>query len=289
MQSHEKIYRLGHKETQELFAGGYVEVTEKLDGSQIGFGIFHHQLEIRSKSVPINYTVMDSVPKMFRPAVEHILSIQDRLEPGFRYYGETLATKRHNKLCYDRVPKSHIALFSVINNNGDYLTCDFRKLVADKLECDVVPLLYNGHTFDKIMINALMASTSGLGGKIEGIVARNYTTNTIAKLVTDEFAEKIQKQRTTKTYEERINELFSQYYTQARWDKAYQHLSEAGLLKNDFSDLGALIKEVNIDTMNEEEEELREAVWQIYRKKFLKELTYGINKWYDQKLQNQQE
>ena len=52
-----------------------VEITEKLDGSQFGFGIVDDTLVVRSKGKEQD---LDNPDKMFIEGVEYVRSIQDR-------------------------------------------------------------------------------------------------------------------------------------------------------------------------------------------------------------------
>lgn len=62
--SYPKVYNLGHDAIREIFED-IVVVEEKVDGSQIGFGVFDGGLKIRSKGKE-QYPATD---KMFEPAV----------------------------------------------------------------------------------------------------------------------------------------------------------------------------------------------------------------------------
>lgn len=291
-----KIHRVGLPEVKDVL-NGRVEVTEKVDGSQIGFGIVDGELVIRSKEQRIN---PECPPGLFEAAAKHIVSVVDKLTPGAFYYGEAVQKPRHNKLKYERVPAGHIVLFGAmypaLDADGAEVLLFLREhkdleRIASNLGVEVVPLLYDGVGCTDAMLNELLANDSFLGGcKIEGVVIKNYADASrdgvvVAKLVSDKFKEVMKKSRgEATTPADKTKELFAAYATEARWEKAMQHLAEQSVLKGDMSDIGKLIGEVNIDTLDEEEGALKEALWAIWRKEFLRGLTKGLAQWYEYRL-----
>ena len=84
MKSHgfPKIYTVGSTEVKDVFNGA-VEITEKLDGSCIGFGIVDGELIVRSKNKELSLTKPES---MFAGAVAYIKSIREKLQKDvFRF------------------------------------------------------------------------------------------------------------------------------------------------------------------------------------------------------------
>ena len=63
-----KILHVGDKQISDLF-DGEVEITEKLDGSQFGFGRVDGELVIRSKGREIDLEAFD---KMFGEGVAYV-------------------------------------------------------------------------------------------------------------------------------------------------------------------------------------------------------------------------
>ena len=132
------IYNLGHRALGELLLDE-VLIEEKVDGSQISFGLIDGELKIRSKGADI---YPQAPEKMFKAAVETIQTLP--LEPGFTYRGEYLAKPHHNALMYDRVPKGHIILFDINTDEEAYLPWDQKALEASRLGLEVVPAMYLG-------------------------------------------------------------------------------------------------------------------------------------------------
>ena len=77
-----KAWAIGHRNTENLW-DGKVEITEKLDGSQFGFGIVDGELVCRSKNQIIH---VDDKKHMFYKAIEYINEIQGLLIEGYFYY-----------------------------------------------------------------------------------------------------------------------------------------------------------------------------------------------------------
>lgn len=153
-----KILAIGHKDIKSLFEDE-VEITEKLDGSQFGFGIVDGELIIRSKGKEQD---LDNPDKMFRVGVEYIKSIKDRLTEGVFYYGEYLEKPRHSTLAYDRIPKNNIALFGMVNQ-GIFMPYSNIKHEAERLGVDAMPLIYQGKSSPEHVLE-LVKGVSYLGG-----------------------------------------------------------------------------------------------------------------------------
>lgn len=278
-----KIYALGSAEVISIL-NEPVEVTEKVDGSQIGFGVIDGELIIRSKGALINQAMP---PKMFHDAVAYIRTIKDRLEPGFFHYGECLQTPRHNRLKYGRVPLHNVALFGVKDDRGVFWNSNGVAAVAEELGFDCVPELFFGEcTMEKL--ESLLNTPSFLGGEIEGLVIDSCDSGMKAKLVRPEFKEvKVRKEckaRPVGGIEETVREAFRQFCTEARWDKAIQHLAEDGIIVGSNSDIGPLIKEIHRDVLEEEGEYVKEMLWSLYRKRFLSAVVDGFPRYYQDKL-----
>lgn len=205
-----KIYHVGNPAIPYLFRGT-VEVTEKIDGSQFGWGVNPEgQLVMRSKGQQI-YTVKQN--DMFQKAVEQAERMYEKLKKwhefwsgpirheGLYFYGEFLNRPKHNCLAYERIPKNNIALFGVLNGQTFISEWDKLKEIADYLEIDVVPLLYRGpwendrvfknepgnvnqtQDFDYTGVQKLKRmigqTMSYLGGQlVEGVVMKNYNEYT---------------------------------------------------------------------------------------------------------------
>lgn len=261
-----------------------IEVTEKIDGSCIGFGLIDGELVIRSKGKELDLNNPDG---MFAKAVEEIKSIQHMLFAEWFYYGEYLKSPRHNVICYERTPNKHIILFDAVCR-GYYQPHNVVSLAAKTFGFDVVPLFHRGSIEDiDALANSIFEKQSFLGGQIEGIVVRNFdyitpdSTPDMVKVVTDSFKE-VKKTRihTKIPNEDRVKELFAQYNTAARFQKGIIRLKEQGLYTGENKDIGLLMKTVHNDLEEECAKEIKEALYKIYRKEFLKTATDGLAEYF---------
>lgn len=119
-----KILHLGHKQIKDIF-DGEVEITEKVDGSQLGFGKINGELFVRSKGKEQD---LDNPDKMFEGAVKFVKTIADKLPDNIVLYGEWLNKPKHNVLAYDRTPKKRHCLIWCVRPNHTRLSWYGRNL-----------------------------------------------------------------------------------------------------------------------------------------------------------------
>jgi hypothetical protein len=289
--SYLKLYHIGAPEVSELLRG-VVEVTEKVDGSQFSFAFIKGELYCKSKNKLQDVYAPD---KLFLAAVNTCRDIQDRLQPEWVYYGETLASPRHNTLKYDRVPINHIALFAIKDDMGNFLSHARMVKEARSLGLDVVPLLYEGVVGAPDLEELVKNTDSFLGGtKIEGIVVRTLAGWTkqydkefpfqSGKYVSESFKELNHKAWTGASNKGQYATLLDSLASEARWDKAVQHLRDEGLLTHSPRDIGELVKKVQQDFEEEDKETIKEALWNIYSRDMRRYLSKGLPEWYKLKL-----
>jgi len=288
-----KILHIGDKQILDLFETE-VEITEKLDGSQFGFGKVNGELVVRSKGREIDQNNLD---KLFTDGYEYVQSIEDRLPDDLFFYGEYLQKPRHSTLAYDRIPTNHIALFGVYNRQThEFLTYDHITWWAGKLDVDAVPLLFRGIISQSEILKFVEDTVSYLGGqKIEGIVVKAYKpwmflgsiplSVMSGKYVTEAFKEvHVKDWSKLNTGKGKFDVLKEQYKTEARWHKAIQHLRDNGELTGTPKDIGALLKEVRVDIETEEKENIKDALYSIYKEDILRYSVFGLADWYKKQL-----
>ncbi len=284
-----KIFHVGDRWIKDIFDKD-VEITEKVDGSQFGFGKIDGEVVVRSKG---KVMVLDAPDKMFGFAVTYIKSLD--LPDNMFFYGEYLSKPRHNTLCYDRIPKNYIALFGVSTPDGVFSDYETIRKWANILDVDVVPILFKGKINSQEELFKLLDTMSFLGGtKIEGVVVKRYEPVLLGnqvvpimcgKFVSESFKEKHQgtwaKEHTGKGKWEVFKEG---YRTEARWNKAVQHLKENGTLTESPKDIGQLIKEVQKDITDEEQHNIKEFLWKEFGEEILRMSISGLPEWYKNKL-----
>ena len=284
--SYSSPFNFGHRALGMLFDGEVV-VQEKIDGSQISFGVFDGELSIRSRRQEVHI----GEKSMFGLAIEYIQSIRDKLKKEYKYRGEFLAKPKHNTLCYDRVPKNNIILFDIDKGDQDYMSPGELEREAIRLDLEFAP--YLALWVEKPTIEKLQETSnhkSILGNVImEGIVIKNYNRydeqskkTLMGKYVTEKFREKHTgdwKKRNPGQIDV-IMKIIEEYSTEARWMKAVQHLKEEGKIKGEVQDIGILLKEVSVDIFNEDGEQIKERLMKYFWKKIARGVTRGLPEWY---------
>ena len=283
-----KIFALGTDYIKEIL-DGEVEVTEKIDGSQFGFGRLDGELFVRSKGAMLHFEAPNN---MFREAVNYIASIGDRIPDNTVFHAEYLQTPHHNSLTYERMPKNHLALFSVSDSTEKFYNHEEIKSWADKLEIDAVPLVYKGTIENTDKILEMIGSDSYLGlAKAEGVVVKNYNKPFLlggqpipvmcGKYVSENFKE-VHRAGWSGEHTGRGKwETFKEgYKTEARWHKAIQFLRDSGELTESPKDIGKLIKRVMQDIEEEEKETIKEFLWKEFGTEVLRMSVHGLPEFY---------
>ncbi len=286
-----KIYALGKSEVANLFDGP-VYVQEKIDGSQFSFSLGEDgRIRFRSKGKEF---YPEAPEKMFQKGVDVVLGIKDKLTPGWIYRGEYLQKPKHNVLAYDTIPLGHIALFDIQDKDGKFADSVSVRIEADKLDLGTVPTL----TIDVPTLESIhgwLNTVSILGGqKIEGLVFKPvlydkfnaYGQVLMGKYVSESFKEVHASQGNEGTIgiSDVVAMLGSKYKSQARWNKAIQHLKEAGTLDNSPKDIGNLLNEIKADILNEEEAEIKRILWDYSWPRIQRLVINGFPEYYKAKL-----
>lgn len=289
-----KIFALGTTVIADVLKEP-VEITEKIDGSQFCFGKINGELFLRSKRKQL---FPENADKMFKPGVDYIMSIQDRIPDNCTFFCEYLARPKHNVLAYDRIPKNHFMVFGASDRNGIVSHYSVLEWWAKELDIEPIPLFSRSFDFadcsDVVKkLESILDSPSALGGqKIEGVVMKNYNRSVMmgdvlisdgvmcAKYVSERFKEKHQKDWKERKGKAPLEMLFEKYRSEARWRKAIQHLQEEDGLEFTPRDIGKLIKEIQTDLIEEEKEEIKNDLWKLFNGNFLRKAIAGFPEWY---------
>lgn len=295
LHSYPKVYNLGHPAIATLFDGPVV-VQEKVDGSQFSFGVVNGEIHLRSKGATIYPETTD---KLFKGAVQTALDLfhAGKLEEGWTYRGEAMCGPKHNALQYERAPVGNVILFDVDVGLEDRVADAIALAdIAGHLGLEYVPTFYQGEIASAGALEDLLERPSVLGGKMEGVVIKNYARwgkdgkMLMGKLVSSEFRE-INKTNWKKSNPNRADVLelvIATYRTDARWQKAVQHLTEWGEIAGDPKDIGKLIVEVGKDVREECEEDIKDALFRAFWKDIQRGITRGLPEWYKAKLMERQ-
>lgn len=292
--SYPKIYSLGHKLLTDLFSG-VVLVEEKVDGSQFSFGKRDGELFFRSRGATIYPETAD---KLFKAAVNYIIENKASVIEGLTYRGEVLHSPRHNTLTYGRVPKHNLVIFDIEYDAGQNFQTQYqKKIVAETLDLEVVPVFFEGVIENIDQLRSLLETESFLGGvKLEGIVIKNYNQYgpdkkvLMGKWVREEFKEIHQGawKGANPSRSDVIELMVKTYRNENRWEKAIQHLRDAGKLTNEPKDIGPLIKEFQTDLVAECAAEIKDKLYEYALPKILRGAAAGLPEYYKNKLAESQ-
>lgn len=291
--SYPKVYALGHANLTQLFFDDVI-VEEKIDGSQFSFGVFDGELRCRSRGKQLE---VEAPEKMFELAVEVACGIQAQLEDGWTYRAEYLQKPKHNTIAYSRIPENHLMLFDINTGMEQYLDYDDKMEEADLIGLECVPLLSKGRIGNPDELKALLETDSILGNaKIEGLVCKNYARfgrdgkALLGKYVSEAFKEKHDKEWKGKNPggKDIVQTIGQSLRTDARWEKAIQHLREAGTLEDSPRDIGPLMKELHIDLAEECGDEIKSKLYTWCIPKIKRIACSGFPEWYKERLLEKQ-
>lgn len=292
-----KTFALGHRATKGLLDKPVV-VEEKVDGSQISWGLLGNppRLSARSKRLALD---LDEPPNLFAPSVASIgrMAEDGLLSPGVVYRGEAVSRPRHNTLAYDRVPEGHIALFDVDAGTQDYLDYEQKAQVATRLGIEAVPLLFEGMLSSAARLERLLELDSFLGGpRIEGVVIKRAHQVPLfgedglpirAKFVSEKFKEAHALNPDWKRLKqtEFLKVLAESVSGPARWEKVVTGLVAEGLIEGGTPvEIGRIIRHIREDVREECLGDLKDRLWKHFEKRFDAHVTRGFPEWYKKRL-----
>lgn len=312
--SYGKVLNLGHRDLEELLTpGDRVVVQEKIDGSQFSWTWAHDgRLRCRSKGKTqwAPGWDLDDADGLFRPAIEHLIGVScPEGADDIIFRGEVVAKPRHNTLTYDRVPAGFLVLYDAeIVDGGGFMTDDDLQRWAPQMGVEVARTYRGPDNPDNSPdpswlvedlkapgdVEALLERESMLGGKIEGVVLKNYRrTNQrtgrpflAGKVVRPEFKEthKRQWKKDNPGQGDVVEQIITALNTEARWEKAVQYLRDQGELVNGPQDIGPLMRRVSTDTLEEEMDWILEKLQAFAMAKIKRGLGRGLPEWYKAKL-----
>jgi hypothetical protein len=237
---------------------------------------------------------IDAPEKMFSFAAETVRRIGNLLYPGWTYRAEYLRAPKHNTLEYGRVPVGHLIIFDIDTGLETYLDYHGKRLEAERIGLESVPVLYTG-IVTPAMLQELLTTDSILGKvKIEGVVVKPLHYNIFGpdkkcifgKYVSPQFKEMHAKawKQENPTSGDVLDALAASLKTEARWEKSVQHLRDRGVLSNSPKDIGGVIKECVTDVEKECADEIKERLWQWAWPHLRRMVVAGMPEWYKEKL-----
>lgn len=289
--SYPSLFTIGHKAIPEDYFDHEMIVQEKVDGSQFSAQFKNGAWEYRSRGQQV---FKETAAKLFKPVVRHFESlgtdILAKVLPKYIFRGEAFESAKSNTLRYNRAPKGNLVLFDVEEEGTQkFLQPSEVAFWAGYLGVDPVPTL----TIGKVTVAELskfLEQESFLGGvKMEGVVCKPKAYDRfgpdkkliIARLVRDEFKELNNKEfkAGNPTRKDLVANLIEKYKSEARWQKAIQHLREEGKLTETMKDTGLILKEIKDDLQKEEGDAIKEALYKHFMDEILRGATRGFPEW----------
>lgn len=289
------IYQLGSRNARNLFDGGPLVVQEKVDGSQFSFANVGGTLHCRSKNNAVDQNTGGMFARAFKTA--QLIFATGALPEGMVVRGEVLDKPKHNVLKYDRTPVGGIILYDIEcpERSGNYESPNGLHLFAEKWGIEVVPT-FAYEAFESIdtlrgKLTEWLSRTSILGGvTVEGVVVKNYRLRDqednvlMAKYVSEAFKEKAVPGHNAKPEGTIVQQILAECGKEAIWQKAVQHLRDAGALQQDPKDIGALVREVKADFTKEHGDEIKSRLAEAYYGEVMAGILNGFPQWYKSKL-----
>ena len=312
--SYGKVLNLGHRDLADLLRPGtFVTIQEKYDGSQFTWywdpsGALICRSKGKQQFGPGD--TVENADNLFRPAIAHLLSL-DPVEQGkVIFRGETLKSTTHNTLTYGRVPNGFLVLFDAETETGGgfwdmphlaawagLMGVDLAQVflppfeVADEGAREAWPTeRIEADLFEDIIEKA----ESSLGGRIEGVVVKNYSlTNPrtgrpflVGKVVDEHFKEVHKRSFKEKNPGpgDMVQAIINALNTEARFEKQVQHLAESGDLVNGPQDIGALMRSVKADVLEEERDWILRQLEAAFMPTIQRGIGRGLPEWYKARL-----
>ena len=291
MHAYPKVWHLGHKNVIGM-ANSPVIVQEKYDGSQFSFMRTEDgDLVFKSRRIVLDN---DNPGDLFLKTVQHLQANEQDIVVNWIYRGEAFKSNKHNTKKYDRVPDGHLVLFDIEKEHHTFMTPFSVASESHLLGVEHAALLVTLREGEGVMqeyLDELLDTESSLGGgKVEGVVFKNYKEQTwlgepmFAKFVSEEFKESHKQNLDWKQGKDLYHALGSQFATEARWRKSVQRLRDDGKLEDSPRDIGILLKELSTDLLYEYGDELKKRVWSAAWKRISKAANAGFPEWYKREL-----
>lgn len=305
MRPYQKVYGIEKIESKGVLEGNII-VEEKLDGKQFRIEISKNGVRCGSHKVDdINEgdkqfkLGIQKAKEVFKPLSDWLADANS--DQVFNVYAEYMPCLTSNAVAYKRVPSNNLVVFDVYTNDK-YLTYDEKNDFAKSwhLECIYKMWEGNGKDFTKEKAEELLKQESPLLGNnpdhhyktVEGIVIKNYGKYydsirfpwlsgmfMCSKWVNEPFQEL--NKAANPSNKNSVDNLIEMYKAnEARFRKAIQHLEEEGKLANEMKDLAILIPAVKDDIVEEDKENIKDALWKIFSSKILGVSVLGFPEFY---------
>ena len=269
------------KLNQDDIEGCRVIIQEKVDGSQLTI--------TRKGDKLIYYNKNKQISGQGKPWLNSYILLNNRahlFREGLFYHGEAMKSVYSAKvnIRYEREPRYFWIVYEIVRKDNTILTPEEMKEVLEGTGIEMVPILYD-NTVEvcdnyiekaKDTIKCIEHGTikSCLGNIApEGVVlkvlnrdrGKGKVSTTRYKFVRGEFSETnhSKKQKLPELSQEQIIDGIGKIYdTDARKQKAVQHLEEQGKWKDKITqNIGLMVNELDADLLKECEQEIKDLLF----------------------------
>jgi hypothetical protein len=277
----------------------YIE--EKIDGSQFSMILNdNNTLSFYNKKSLINNTNTTFMKTI--SMLKFNFENKNILNPNYIYHGESVCKLKHNVVVYERTPKNYFICYDIFDiSTKTFLSPELKKTELDRVGLEMVPILFynqdpNISPYDKCkeLISQIEENNikSYLGGTPEGIVLKHHafkqhdkTSATKLKYVTTIFKERHQTKQPKfeASADDFLEQLGKSFSTEARFQKAYQHLVENERIDSTNvkrNDLDKIIGELGFDFDKEYKEEMMLLLWVEFSPIIKKYARENVGRWF---------
>ena len=291
-----------HKPESKGFLDGWVIVEEKVDGSQGRINI-DDQGVITFGSRNIENSMDAGFGKLSETSQEVFKGMKADKDEIIQVYGEFLSKPKQNAIAYARVPHHNFVVFDIIIN-GKYLDREEKERFCFNLGLEVVPVLWrgSGSNFTDEIRAELLKLPSFLGhqagfDRVEGIVVKNYSKlyderfrdlsgkHMCIKIVNESFQEKNKVENPGQG--DKIENLVNSLCNENRWKKSIIHCKDDGKLQFHMRDMAILAPMIVNDIKEEEEESIKQILFNIFWPKIKGRAIRGLPEFYGKWLEEQ--
>lgn len=199
---------LSKKEQQDLLTGR-VTIEEKIDGANTGVigGRKGKEFRLQKRGSLVDVSEHPQFGRLKAWSMERYQSLTELKFP-YVMYGEFMWATHH--IYYDSLPDWFICID--IWDGKKHIKREEKQEICDKLEIEIVPLIYDGYIEDINEILELVCQRSSYSSEHdqEGIVIKNYRKQMRGKIVRPEFVKEINEDGvhwTSKWDSRKINKL----------------------------------------------------------------------------------
>ena len=77
-----------------------------------------------------------------------------------------------------------------------------------------------------------------------------------------------------------LSSIIGRYKSEARWEKAIQHLRDDGKITGELKDIGEIIKEIHRDTFKECDKDIKEILFDYFKGEISRGIVKGLPEFY---------